>query len=284
MLREALTWLLTPCTPTARKLGYLREAVAFASRARRCRSAWAPHFAACHRAVAASLAECEAGGTALVLGSGLAAEFPLEALSARFERVVLVDMVHLPEVRRRAGKLGNVELCTHDLSGVAAGLAGDWRDPAASLDGTGWTATLPAIEHINWALSCNLLSQLPLLPVARLRRLCPQIGDDELEAFGRRIMRRHLDAFLALPAERCLIADGEQLLYDAGGRLAEHSDYRSTLGLDSHIHAEWSWQLAPSGELADGYSAIHKMIAGRWPHPRRSMRPIPPAVPPAGCA
>ena len=96
MLREAVAWLATPCNSEARRLGYLKEAIAFESRHRRCGGAWRDHLAHCHAAVRESLECCERHGTALVMGSGLALEFPLAELAARFERVVLAGDMPSP--------------------------------------------------------------------------------------------------------------------------------------------------------------------------------------------
>jgi hypothetical protein len=45
MLAEWWSYLTTPCSPEARRMGYLRESIAIRARHRRCRHAWAPHLA-----------------------------------------------------------------------------------------------------------------------------------------------------------------------------------------------------------------------------------------------
>ncbi|MDO8933923.1 MAG: hypothetical protein Q7U97_16140 [Rhodocyclaceae bacterium] len=262
MLREIFTWLATPCPPAARKLGYLQAAVGLESRARRCRQAWAGHLEQCHRAILQSLGHCTGQRTALILGSGLALEYPLEELSARFRRVVLVDIVHLPAVRRRARRHANVELLTCDLSGLTAALLAT-RPPDIH-------APLPApslanIADVDWVVSCNLLSQLPLLPAAWLGRRHPQLNDIDIERWGRRIMAHHLDWLGSFAGERCLIADAEQTTRDRDGAVIEHADIASAFGLNEHAYASWRWNIAPQGELAAGMSADHRVVACRWP-------------------
>lgn len=268
MLREAAAWLGTPCNSDASRLGYLKEAIAFESRHRRCGGAWRDHLAHCHTAVRESLARCERHGTALVMGSGLALEYPLAELAARFERVVLADMVHLRSVRRLAAGHANVTLVEMDLTGIANRLlAHDGTPGVADLEQ--WSRQAPALPanlgRIDWVLSANLLSQLPLLPVAWLARRRPAPDETTLERFGRRLMQRHLDLLASFDAERLLFADAEHTVRDAAGTIVEHTDFAGALGLDEHAFASWSWPLAPPGELAAGWSREHRVVACRWP-------------------
>ena len=78
MILEALTWTLTPCDRAARRLGYLHAAIGLQSRAARCREAWREHRARARQAVRVSLQQCSGRRTALVLGSGLLGEIPLD--------------------------------------------------------------------------------------------------------------------------------------------------------------------------------------------------------------
>lgn len=265
MLREIFTWLRTPCPPAARRLGHLAAAIGLESRARRCRAAWAAHIEHCHAAVRQSLSHCGQHRTALVLGSGLALEYPLAELSARFARVILADIVHLPALRRQAKRYPNVELAYCDLTGLAAALVELPRGSgAAAIEALPTASRLPAVDDVDWVVSCNLLSQLPLLPVAWLAHRSPQVDTDTLEQWGRRLMRRHLDDLAACGGERCLIADAEQTTRDRHGRLLERADIGKVLDLERRAYASWSWPVAPPGELADGLTAEHRVVACRW--------------------
>ena len=66
MLREAWSWLTTPCPVEARRLGYLRESIATAARARRCAAAWAEHLRRCRELI---LAEAPGGRCLRLLGA-----------------------------------------------------------------------------------------------------------------------------------------------------------------------------------------------------------------------
>lgn len=265
MLVEAYTWLRTSCPRNARRLGYLSEAIALQARARRCRNAWAAHIDCCHDAVRRSLAQCSGNGTALVLGSGLALEYPLAQLAQRFQRVVLADLVHLPAMRRTARYYANVELLECDLTGALGALAlADGNTTNADLDAMAVSPpSLRSLGAIDWALSCNLLSQLPLRPVAWLRRQCPRIGDHALARLAHRLVSAHLEWLATLAAHNCLIADAEQTTFDATGGVAEHNDFAQAFGLDAKSFAAWDWQLAPDGELGGGLTARHRVVACR---------------------
>lgn len=265
MLREALAWMSTPCSPAARRLGYLGEAIALESRRQRCGEAWREHLAQCHEAVRTSLKRCAGHRTALVMGSGLGLEYPLDELAAQFERVLLADMLHPRSVRRLVRRHANVVLIETDLTGVARHLLarGSAVTPAEL---EAWSAVPPRpFAGIDWVLSSNVLSQLPLLPVAWLARRRPGLSEAALERFGRRLMQRHLDLLGKFDATRCLIADAEQTLRNAAGHVVEHTDYAIALGLDAHAYSSWMWAVAPPGELPDGLRREHRMVACHWP-------------------
>lgn len=266
MLAEILTWLATPASPEARRLGYLRAAIGLQSRARRCRAAWSSHLAHCHDAVRVSVARCTRRRTAIVLGSGLGLEFPLDELAREFERVVLVDIVHLPTMRRQAARHPNVELLSIDLTALARPLLiADPRDTAAVMRLIAPPRLPPELfAAADWVISCNLLSQLPMLPVAWLESRS-HFDAADLERIGRRIMACHLEWLGGFPGVRCLIADAEQTVRDAEGGILESTDMAAAFALDRHATASWSWELAPAGELADGLSAVHRVVACDWP-------------------
>jgi hypothetical protein len=268
VILEALTWLVTPCDGAARRLGYLGAAIGLQARAQRCRKAWVPHMEQARQAVTESIARSSGRGTALVLGSGLGLEYSLAQLAAEFRQVILVDVVHLPSLRRATRRYRNVSLLRLDLSGAITGLAalpptanaGDLNQLAISPPG------LQALKP-DWVLSANLLSQLPLLPAAWLEKHCPAIDAAAIEAFGRRLMRQHLQWLEGFEAPVCLIADAAQTLHDADGQLVEHTDLAAPLGFDNRSYAHWEWTLAPPGELPDGLSSRHQMVACHRPAP-----------------
>ena len=257
MLTEWLTYLMTDCTPAARKLGYLRESIGIRSRYRRCKTAWQPHLEHSRAALLASLDDCEDFRTALVFGSGLLLDIPLDELAHRFERVLLVDVVHLPEVRRTARCHANVQCITHDVTGFMEqmhSLSSDHLDllpPRHFLDD----------PTIDWVASVNLVSQLPLLPLDWLRQQFPELDETMLDAWGTRMMRQHLDYLASFAAPVCLLADKEQTVYHRNGEVAEQIDFSVLLDPVNHPMQQWRWDIAPSGELAPDTGSHHLVTA-----------------------
>lgn len=256
MLTEWLTWLVADCTQPARKLGYLRESIAIRSRYRRCRTAWQPHLTNSRAALLDSLQECDSFRTALVFGSGLLLDIPLDELARRFGTVYLVDVVHLPEVRRAVRRHANVCCVDLDVTGFVEHM--DALSPER--------LELPPPKYylddpeVDWVASVNLLSQLPLLPVGWLRHRFPELDEDTLEAWGAQMMRQHLDYLAAFAAPACLLADVEQTVHDRNGSIIERIDFAAQLGLDDPQN-QWRWDIAPPGEIARGVASFHRVAA-----------------------
>ena len=65
---------------------------------------------------------CDRRHHAIVYGSGLLLDIPLDTLSRAFARVTLIDAVHLRSTRRLARQFTNVPCAETDRPGVAVGL------------------------------------------------------------------------------------------------------------------------------------------------------------------
>lgn len=242
MLAEALAWLFTPASSSARKTGHLSESIAIVARERRCRVVWAPHLAASRAALLASARRASKRRTALVLGSGPLLDVPLAELSAMFERVWLVDMVHPWRARWEVRHLANVRLIEHDVTeslGAAIGRPERFLDEA----------------DIDWVASVNLLSQLAN-PDICCRGMCAS----ETEIRGHELMVQHLAYLARFRAPVCLLTDVEQVAVDAAVGLQESTDFRPLLA-GWQVCAEWRWDIAPPGELAGGLSRYHRVGA-----------------------
>ncbi len=176
MLLDLLHWVAQPASLTARRLGYAGDSVRLASRSRRCRAAWAPHLAAAQDAVRAAMRDLPRRDTVVVLGSGLLDDVPIDDLAATFRRVVLVDAVHPWRGRWRARRFANVSRLVHDLSGT--------RDLLLGRGETFGPMLPPLCREADLVVSANLLSQLPILPVARLEAAGRLGPFTDPEAFG----------------------------------------------------------------------------------------------------
>ncbi|MDO9631870.1 MAG: hypothetical protein Q7I92_08240, partial [Humidesulfovibrio sp.] len=131
MLAEALKYAAARLRGQSDPHGHLAQQVAIWARHKRHSAAWEPHLARARALALASAQACppDARRTALVLGSGLLLDVPLDELSALFKSVVLADMAFVPEVRARAARLGNVQTLEVDLTGRLGRLPGALDEP-----------------------------------------------------------------------------------------------------------------------------------------------------------
>lgn len=251
-----LAWALSVLNPAPlrlRRLGYVRQSGLLHARSRRCRAAWAPHLARAQSVIAASAERTRQRRHAVVLGSGLLDDVPLDDLARLFDRVSLVDAVHPWPARLAARRYPNVALVTAEIS---AGLAGEWADLCANAD---------------FVVSANLLSQIPLVPIdiheARGRAAPPRLGAHLVET--------HLAALdsLAQRVDRvCLITDTVQREEDRAGRTVEKADLLFGITVPPALEA-WDWEIAPFGEIGRRRRLIHRMHAyPDWKSARESAR------------
>jgi hypothetical protein len=232
VLIDLFHYLTTPAPWAHRRDGHLRESVLLRSRSRRCRAAWAPHLTRARALVAQACEGLPRMRTCIVLGSGLLDDIPLDHLAARFMEVRLVDAVHPWPTRWAVRGRPNVTLVTADLTRAGAVLA----------QGGG--------ETVDLVVSANLLSQLPILPVARVGASDPDLGG--------RIVRAHLDALARLSARVCLVTDVEQREEDRDGRVTDRLDLLHGEILPASDDA-WTWELAPFGETARHRRLVHRV-------------------------
>lgn len=250
MLAEILTWCLTPASLDARRTGHLTAAVSLWSRNVRCRAAWADHEAQCHAIVARAVEGCERRRTCLVLGSGLLRDVPLALLAERFERVILVDVVHLWPARLKARRHRDVVLVSLDLTGTTDLLLGRATGLADPL------ARFTADPTVDLVISANCLSQLALLPVERLERMSSSMRR-RFAGLGRRIVEGHLAALRRFSGRVCLLTDSQARDVDVEGRVIATRDLLEGVRLPA-ADADWDWSLAPLGEWAADHAIVHR--------------------------
>ncbi len=212
-------------------MGHLREIIAIQARHRRHRAAWAPHLEATCATVLEAADGCARHDTVLVAGSGLLLDVPIDALAARFARVLLADVVHLRTARRRTRALSNVFHVEADVTGCLEAVHRT-RGPAAPAG--------PFLDdpRIDLVVSANLLSQLPLLP-------CAWLGVEPDGAFARTLVEGHLAWLRSFP-RACLVTDWQRV-YSTG----EVEDALAGAALPAGGR-EWTWAVAPRGEIARG--------------------------------
>lgn len=257
MLAEMLIYRLTRTEPWVDALGYREGAVRLWSRHGRCKRAWAPHLENTRRIVAEAAQAAPGRRTALVFGSGLLADLPLDVLVAKFERVVLVDVVHLPTVRWRTRRLANVAHVVADLTGVARGLAAGFSGVPPE-PGSDFGLDDASVDFV---VSLNLVSQLPIAPVDWLEHRCSWT-EAAAAAYGGRIVAAHFAHLRRFQAPVCVIADRSRVYLDRDGRTIETDDALCGF-VPPPSDAEWDWELAPLGEHDRDYAIRNRVFAIR---------------------
>ena len=248
-------WLVTPANRMTRRLGLLTESVSLWARGLRQRKAWADHHTRCRAVVAEIIVTLPQRRTAVILGSGMLRDVPIEELSAKFERVLLIDAVHLPPVRLRMHFHRNVDLVTQDLSGVMGWLAGesDRRlDPLPDL------AADPAVDLV---VSANLLSQLAW-PVEHWLEDHPAETKRLPADLPARCIAWHLADLRRFPGRVVLLSDVEMIERDRAGAITERLDLMRGISLPP-ADENWDWPVAPFGEADRDRENIHRVQAWR---------------------
>lgn len=260
MLQELLAHLFTPAPQYVRHMDYLREIIAMKGRYCRNQAAWRTHLEHSRRFVLSSAQRCGSRGKAVVLGSGLLLDLPLEELASMFGEVVLMDIVILPEVRRRIKCYGNVRLLQHDATGMAARLYDGVRRKLRELP-----SPEPRISEIDetagLVVSLNILSQLWVMPRAYALGKIAGLDEDQIDGWCRQITESHYAFLRSLSCTVCLIADHEFCKRDRDEAVVSNGSTVYGLRLPGP-DASWTWDIAPRGD--DRTYLSKELTVGAW--------------------
>lgn len=255
MILELIEYLLTPCSWTARKLGYLNGQIGIKVRHRQCRKAWKSHLERTKQVIRAAILDCPQRRKAVVLGSGLLLDVPLSDLSATFQEVVLVDVVHPLSVYLTSKWYRNVNLLRADVTATATELAKVANDPGQPLPKS--TPQLFCDDpQVDYVVSVNLLSQLPYVPSYYLEK--KSRPEPEIDAYARDLIESHLDYLKRLPGVVTLITDVEKLKVNRSGNVVERFDILYGARLPS-ADDEWTWEHVPLKHVSPEH-AYHRRV------------------------
>ena len=251
MIIEALQYAATtPVTPSEFR-PFIGSSVSLWSRATRCKDEWAAHEGSCRRFVADTIGQMRQRRTAVVLGSGLLRDMPVEALARTFDTVVLVDLVHLASVRLwlKVKRLDNVRLVHRDLSGFSDALAEGRPEPLAFLR---------QVPYLDLVISANLLSQIG---VGAERRLEQDMDVSPADVVPQ-LLEAHLRDLTALPCTTILLTDVAYRIVGRSGETLKSADLMH--GVPAPDGDErWPWLVVPFGEQGRDYQIVHQVIAKR---------------------
>jgi hypothetical protein len=245
MLLEALNFAATYAITPRKTATEINSSVTLWARARRCARDWAQHEENSKAFVLKALEDLPRKRIAVVLGSGLLRDTPIEVLSQTFETVILYDLQHIASIRAWATLKGlrNLRFIHRDLSGYQALKAGAAVEPLAFLND---------IAGLDLVISANLLSQIGV-GIGRMTK-------DEPMSPVPKLLQAHVDGLAALPAKACLLTDVSYEVIDKSGTVLERDDLMRGIALPP-AQAEWLWPVAPFGELDPTYRAVHRVVA-----------------------
>ena len=265
MLVEALLFAAARLTSPRSRAAAVRDAIGLRARAGRCRTTWAEHEARTRAAIDRAIDGVAVRRTAVVLGSGLLRDVPIDRLSSMFKKVVLVDIVHLPTVRLKMffRRYPNVSFMTRDISGYdrlaeqsRIKLATGQDDLGVRLDPLGF---LRKIDELDLVISANVLSQLAVGAVNRLRAKDGQAGimpDDAVM----QLVAGHLDGLAQLPCKTVIVTDVSYVRRRRDGVVVETGDLLHGV-IPPAPFDTWDWPVAPFGEEAVDEERVHRVIA-----------------------
>ncbi|MCH7833073.1 MAG: hypothetical protein IIC55_09410 [Proteobacteria bacterium] len=247
MLAEWFKHLRTPAPPHLKAMGYVKELIAVEARHRRCAGAWAPHLETCRKLIG-DAARDAGHGRVTVLGSGLLLDVPVDELAGLFKEVILVDIFHMPAIQERVRAHANVRLVTADVTGVveatwnhvAAGSVGPLPPPQADAS---------AYADSDLVVSANLLTQLPLLPLGLVQKKGRGYGEEETQAFARRIVENHLELLAALPGRVTVLTETQRVICDGPEVLHEIDPLFGAALPAAAVRKHWTWNIAPRPEI-----------------------------------
>lgn len=258
MILEYIESLLVSAPKWARHMGYVREAIAIEARAKRCKANWASHQNNTKAAILEAVETRDQNRTVLLVGSGACLDVPLAELAQIFERVVLVDVVH-PRKSKRHG-LDNVVQVDLDITGHMATLC---SDPGILPD-----VISPTFYHdfpdIDFVLSVNVASQLPVMPLQYLAKMTGRKlshDDDVLDSFSKDIIAAHFRWLSGFKCPAALICDRAWERLDLSGKLLVSDDPLYELNMIMPAK-EWYWDVAPAKEIGANYARRNRV--GYW--------------------
>lgn len=177
-----------------------------------------------------------------VLGSGWLLELPLVEMLEKTDEIVLVDIVHPPDVYRQTEGIKKITLVEDDVSG---GLIEEvWKKAGKRT----FLNRLTSLEQIiipdykpiqdpGLVLSLNLLTQLEYLPL-KLLKSKSRANEEEYGRFREEVQKSHI-RFL-LKHQSVLITDIKAVYTDVKGNISEKETAFVEMP-QGRISEEWIW-------------------------------------------
>jgi hypothetical protein len=232
--------------------GHLVESISLRSKEKRCRENWLPHLKSCKNFIMQHCQQLNNKNTVVILGSGPLHEIPIDWLSQNFNKVILVDIIHLQSTKKSVEHLPNLTFVEHDISELEESLAkGDL------------TPKIPVKKFspdCSIVISANILSQIPLHLERYIDSKLKKINLFDKEAYLEASCNNHLLYLKSFSCPVLLYCDGERLYKNAKGEVLEKEQGLPDLSL-LKPEREWSWDVSPINEVSKGIKVEMKVSA-----------------------
>ena len=252
MISELFLYLTTKTSKEARAFGHLYESIAINAREKRCRIFWNSHRENCKKFIREFIPKLKQKKNVLILGSGPLHEIPIDDLSYHFERVDLVDIVHLKSTKEANRKYKNLNFIEADITELEKEIYIEKkiinRVPSLFTD----------IKY-DLIISANLLSQLP----NHLATFLEKNGNNNAESikgFKDQICQDHINYLVNFKTPTILITDTERFFHGPSGEFIHKESSFNKLQFPTPDR-EWEWNLAPIPEVSKEYSIKMKVSA-----------------------
>jgi hypothetical protein len=222
---------------------------------------WDSHLEKCRRYVLQAV-ETMKPGKITILGSGWLLDLPLAELLEKTEKIVLVDIIHPPEVINQVSDFPNVELSETDVTG---GLIEEvWSKTRGitffnrlrSLSGILIKEYKPQSDP-GMVISLNILTQLENLPLKFLQRKS-RVNEEGYNEFRRTVQMNHLSFLSRYPS--VLISDIQEIMTENDSL----TEIVPTLLADlpqGIRKEEWTWNFDKKGVDFYNKTSVMKVVA-----------------------
>ncbi len=248
-----------------KKMKFISDQEGIMIRYLREREHWSSHIQHCHDFITGAFKDPDIRSIA-VLGSGWLLDLPLDELAKRFEEILLVDIHHPPQVRRKIEAYENVKTQEVDITG--GGIAFAWKlanTGSGGIDRTELSSFDPGFPSLeidpDAIISLNILNQLDILIVDYLKDRDRSITDEDLITLRCSIQQFHIRWITQKPG--CMISDIVEENHSPQGEVIQHDLLHTDLPGSSRSE-EWTWDFDLSGFYHHDRITKMKVQALEW--------------------
>jgi hypothetical protein len=200
------------------------------------------------------------------MGSGWLLDVPLKSLSKRFKKVLLLDIHHPPQIRKKIEEFKNVVAQEVDLTGGAVKFAWKLRKKNEEFYSKyvleDFEPEIPELEYKPDAfISLNLLNQLDIHIVDFIKKKHSCFMPDEYRRFRRVLQEFHIQWISSQPG--CLISDMIETTESTGGETISKNLVHADLPEFKRAE-EWIWDFDLAGTYNEKKQTRFTVRALEW--------------------